>query len=153
MVELCERSGGWNPAWEKKGESMQTKKSDYLKRAKELTGITWGSDGALVRLAEETGVQWEPEEPELPERINGGLVDGIPALSREYRGGPLFDPETWKLVYQEAARRYNAYPELEALAQELADELRQVNEGRFGTRVWSDLLARARSLGLLREAA
>lgn len=56
-------------------------------------------------LAEKAGVQWDPEEPELPEQVK--VRDGCCALWWEGRAvigerGALYP------VYREAAARYNA---------------------------------------------
>lgn len=110
----------------------------------------------VVELCEKAGgwsPTWEPEEPELPKMISFGLLIGLgPALLTT--SGEIIRNTG---VYRLAARRYNAYPELEALARELALDIEYWVEGfrdceeltYSGLMESLNLLNRSRDRGLL----
>lgn len=89
-------------------------------------------------------LEFREEAPELPDELGVGVIDGRPLLTRDWTGGPFNDYETWNRIYAEAARRYNAYPKLEALARELGEclRLRYIPEGARA----SNALSRLREL-------
>ena len=70
-----------------------------------------------IEAAEAAGVVWDPEEPELPERIEAGVSADIPGHYRAcfvpdngVRG--WVSPEQQAATFAEAARRYNLLPKL-----------------------------------------
>lgn len=77
---------------------------------------SWGLEStvqAIVRAAEATGMQWDPEEPELPEELwcdaDGRLLPlGYVSTDRDLR----------RRYHFEAAHRYNAWPKLHKLVKE-----------------------------------
>ena len=107
-------------------------------------------DAAAIAAQEWAGKPWDPEEPELPEwpeRLE--VPDGTcffwwPGKKLFIQLGKL------RTVYQEAARRYNAYPELESLARELYSdlklhhEMREAGECASGRCPTCELLSRAK---------
>lgn len=79
------------------------KRSTFIATARQrFVGPVTTSPESLAALAEEAGVQWDPEEPELPERI--GKKDEELAVY-----GADADREwDWEAITREAAARYNA---------------------------------------------
>ena len=76
------------------------KKSEFLKK------LSCGRpDRVVVAIAEEAGVKWDPEEPNLPERVNASMFTLQPDLQR-------VDIDARLHLYKEAAARYNAYGRL-----------------------------------------
>jgi len=76
-----------------------------------------------VAAAEAAGVKWDPEEPELPERL--GAAQGSSSGQTELfpNGTDLWRSERDRTAgYQEAARRYNLFSELEKLGEEFSIE-------------------------------
>jgi hypothetical protein len=98
-------------------EDEMMKRSEYIRtlagRCNRNPDNPTASDAKAATLAEEAGVKWDPEEPELPERLEismGGSI-GIPH--------PLGSAVAMSYVHREAAARYNA---IERLAQWLGTD-------------------------------
>lgn len=109
------------------------KRSEYVKRAGTVTDYCGRLVGGEVgeraaRLAEEAGVQWDPEEPGLPEKLGYLYLAPNRMLLMDGEGKPLgvvvIERQRLPLteVYELLARsllRYNDYPKLKALTREL----------------------------------
>lgn len=116
------------------------KKSDYLKQREEFWGSKgWRSGERLgrvewdVQAAEAAGVAWDPEEKPLPEKLqvspyapldtNYIESDGVYWLCisnpRVNTHMGLTTAEQRLALAREVVRRYNLFPELERLAEQL----------------------------------
>jgi hypothetical protein len=72
--------------------------------------LTQSDISQVFRLMEDHGATWDPEEPELPERIEAyGTLAGDTRLGPE-RPGPWRSVKQMKVTHYEAARRYNLWP-------------------------------------------
>lgn len=83
------------------------KRSEFKKEFRYNSGLGAAEMYAekAAALAEKAGVQWDPEEPELPARV--WVFDGSCALWWDGRAH-IEERANLSPVYQEAAARYNA---------------------------------------------
>ena len=92
----------------------------------------------LADLQSAAGVVWDPEEEPLPERLEAVynvqwmLVVPLPARSGWPQTRFLSEREA-----TEAARRYNAWPELESIVSELPDDDTEPDPCRFSCKLYA----------------
>jgi hypothetical protein len=114
--------------WEEKGRP-EMKLSEFMRKMRnelDRDGYVTASIietllDARKRGAEAAGVVWDPEEEPLPEKVEIYLRDGWLVI------GPARGPmpgEGQRAIALEAQRRFNAWPELEKLAEPLKEILR-----------------------------
>lgn len=97
---------------------MKIDKTERVFRRQLEVAFNEGNAGALGdAIIDAMGLEFREEEPGLPERVTASRAGGLIADNCE----PVcVDPGC---LYREAARRYNAYPHLHALAVRLAKGL------------------------------
>lgn len=116
----------------KKSEYLEGRKSHWLKYFQDPESVSSEdnvSGPAAQRAnmdalaAEAAGVAWDSEEPFLPDEIMVGYFGASPMLrpspSSIPHGISWPDALTQEATYREAVRRYNAWPELEKLAEKM----------------------------------
>lgn len=131
------------------------KRSDYVKQEIARSQCGNGLDDRRsaetraeenAQAAERAGVEWDPEEPKLPERI------GVRAISGFGRGFVVRTPggDRWATPreYAEAAARYNAW---ERIIQYWHDTVSDPSDRSTAEKILSDLLSEER--GKLKESS